>query len=179
MTERKSGLPRTRSSEFGSSAHGDICDSPKHQPAIAFVGPTPSRVCGSVKPVRIGQQASATTAPSLPARPVHWNGVFSCTAHLDGRQPAIIWKGIPFRQEGDRLTGLYTFTDNFKYRDSVVFSGSLTGQSVQLTATAVRTNGSPNFTVEMSGSRSLLTGQMMSGMSQQPVRSCTLALTPA
>jgi len=25
----------------------------------------------------------------------------------------------------------------------------------------------------------LLTGQMMSGVSQQPVRSCTLALTPA
>src|SRR4029077_20351992 len=124
-------------------------------------------------------QYGSGSRPSLPARPVHWNGVFSCTAHLDGRQPAIIWKGIPFRQEGDRLTGLYTFTDNFKYRDSVVFSGSLTGQSAQLTATAVRTNGSPNFTVEQSGSRPLLTGQMMSGMSQQPVRSCTLALTPA
>jgi hypothetical protein len=126
-----------------------------------------------------GISQSATTAPRLPAKPIHWNGVFSCTAHLDGRQPAIIWKGIPFRQEADRLSGLYTFTDNFKYRDSVVFSGSLTGQTAHITATAVRTNGSPNFTAEMKGNHSFLTGQMMSGMSQQPVRSCTLALTPA
>jgi hypothetical protein len=115
----------------------------------------------------------------LPAKPVHWSGVFRCTAHVDGRQAAITWNGIPFRQEGDRLSGLYTFTDNFKYRDSVVFSGSVSGQNAQVTATAVRTNGSPNFTVEMSGSRSFLIGQMMSGMSQQPVRSCTLVLTPA
>jgi hypothetical protein len=126
-----------------------------------------------------GGSQNVAIALSVPAKPVHWNGVFSCTPNIDGRQPAISWKGIPFRQEGDRLTGLYTFTDNFKYRDSVVFSGSLTGQSAQVVATAVRTNGSPNFTVEMSGSRSLLTGRMMSGMSQQPVRSCMLALTPA
>ena len=74
MTERKSGLPRTRSSEFGSSAHGDICDSPKHQPAIAFVGPTPSRVCGSVKPVRIGQQAERHHCSELAGEtgPLEW-----------------------------------------------------------------------------------------------------------
>jgi hypothetical protein len=125
-----------------------------------------------------GNQQSVAVAPSVPAKPLHWSGVFSCTAHLDGRQLAITWRGIRFRQDGDRLTGLYTFTGNFKYRDLVVFSSSLTGQGAQLTATAVRTNGSRNFTAKMSGSRSFLTGLVMSGMSQQPVRSCTLALTP-
>jgi hypothetical protein len=134
--------------------------------------------CAAPNQYGSGNGQSGAIAPSVPAKPIHWSGVFSCTAHIDGRQPAIIWRGIPFRQEGDRLSGLYTFTDNFKYRDSVVFSGSLTGQSAQLTVTAVRTNGSPNFTAEMSGSRSFLTGPMMSGMSQQPVRSCTLALPP-
>src|SRR5580704_11267044 len=98
-----------------------------------------------------GNQQSVAIAPSVPAKPLHWSGVFRCTAHVDGRQPAITWKGIPFQQEGDRLSGLYTFTDNFKYRDSVVFSGSMTEQSARLMATAVRTNGSPNFTAEMSG----------------------------
>jgi hypothetical protein len=60
-----------------------------------------------------------------------------------------------------------------------VFSGTLTGNNAHVTATAVRANGSSNFTAEMSGSPALMTGQMMSGMSQRPVRSCTLALTPA
>jgi hypothetical protein len=115
----------------------------------------------------------------LPIKLVRWNGLFSCTAHLDGRQPAITWKRIPFRREGDRLSGLYSFTDNFKHQDSVVFSGTLTGKNAHVTATAVRANGSSNFTAEMSGSPALMTGQMMSGMSQRPVRSCTLALTPA
>jgi hypothetical protein len=125
------------------------------------------------------QYGSVSPAPSLPIKPVRWSGLFSCTAHLDGRQPAITWKRIPFRQEGDRLSGLYSFTDNFKHQDSVVFSGTLTGRDGRITATAVRADGSPNFTADMSGSSNLMSGQMMSGMSQRPVRSCTLALTPA
>ena len=122
---------------------------------------------------------SIPAAPSSPAKSVAWNGVFSCTAHVDGKLPAISWRRIPFRQEGDRLTGLYSFTDHFKHQDSVVFSGTLSGQGARVFVTAVRANGSPNFTAEMTGSRGLMSGWMMSGMSQRPVRSCTLALSAA
>jgi hypothetical protein len=116
-------------------------------------------------------------APSAPAKSIRWSGVFSCTAHVDHTLPAITWTRIPFRQEGDRLTGLYSFTDHFKHQNSVVFSGTLSGPSARASATAVRMNGSPNFTAEMTGSPAMMTGPMMSGMSQRPVRSCTLALS--
>ena len=119
--------------------------------------------------------------PNAWAKSVRWNGVFSCTAHIDSKLklPAITWTQIPFRQEGDRLSGLYTFTDHFKHQNSVVFSGTLSGQSARASVTAVRTNGSPNFTVEVSGTTTMMTGPMMSGMSRRPVRSCTLALSAA
>ena len=122
---------------------------------------------------------SVAAAPGLPAKSVRWNGVFSCTAHVDGKLPAITWTRVPFRQEGDRLSGLYTFTDHFKHQNSVVFSGMLSGQSARVSVTAVQANGSPNFTAEVSGSPAMMTGPMMSGMSQRPVRSCTLALSAA
>ena len=119
---------------------------------------------------------SVAGAPSAPAKSVRWNGVFSCTAHVGGKLPAITWTRVPLRQEGDRLSGLYTFTDHFKHQNSVVFSGTLSGQSARASITAVRADGSPNFTAEVSGAPTMMTGTMMSGMSRRPVRSCTLAL---
>ena len=107
----------------------------------------------------------------------NWNRDFSCTAYGDGKLSAITWKRIPFRQEGDRITGLYNFTDHFKHQNSVMFSGVLSGQSARVDVTAVRTDGSPNFTAVMTGSRVSMTGPMMSGMSRQPVRSCMLVLS--
>jgi hypothetical protein len=121
---------------------------------------------------------SVAAGPGVPARS-NWNGDFSCTAHSHGKLPAITLRRIPFRQESDRLSGLYTFTDHFKHQNSVMFSGTLSGQNARVDVTAVRTNGSPNFTAEMTGSRVLMTGFMMSGMSRQPVRSCTLVLSAA
>jgi len=128
---------------------------------------------------RVLNQQSNSAPPSSPVKSSSWNGIFSCTAHVDGKLPAITWRRIPFRQEGDRLTGLYRFTDHFKHQDSVIFSGTLSGQTARVSVTAVRANGSPNFAAEMTGSQALMTGRMMSGMSQQPVRSCTLALSAA
>ena len=72
------------------------------------------------------------------------------------------------------MAGLYTLTDDFNHKDSMVFSGTLAGQRVRIMVTAVRADGSLNFTVELAGSRVVLTGQMMSGMSQWPVRSVRL-----
>ena len=115
----------------------------------------------------------------IPVEPVLWSGIFSCTAYTEGGLPAITWRRIPFRQEGDRLTGLYTFKDSFGYQDSVVFTGILTGGTARVVVTAVRKDGSSNFSVEMVGSPASMSGQMMSGTSQHPVRSCTLALTAA
>src|SRR5882672_437315 len=135
----------------------------------ACAAPTATTQYGS------GSKQSAAAA-GLTVKPINWSGIFSCTAHIDGKLPAITWKRIPFRQEGDSLTGLYIFTDSFKHRDSVLFSGTLTAGSVRVTVTAVRANGSSNFTAEMSGSPASMTGQMLSGMSPRPVRSCTLAL---
>ena len=120
-----------------------------------------------------GKQSAGPPAKS------NWSGDFTCTPHIDGKLPAVTLRRIPFRQEGDRVTGLSTFTDHFKHQNSVVFTGTLSGQSARIDVTAVRANGSPNFTAEMTGSRVLMTGQMMSGMSRQPVRSCTLALSAA
>jgi hypothetical protein len=116
------------------------------------------------------------TAPVPPVKSIQLSGVLSCTAHIDGKLPAATWEPIPFRLESDRLSGLYTFTDNFKHDDSMVFSGILTGQGGRVTATAVRADGSPNFTIELVGNPTSMTGQMMSGMSQRPVRSCSLTL---
>lgn len=120
---------------------------------------------------------SVAAAPEAPAKSVRWNGAFSCTAHVDGKLPAITWTRIPFRQEGDRLSGLYTFSDHFKHQNSVVFSGTLNGQSARASVTAIRADGSPNFTAEVSGTPAMMIGLMVSGMSRRPVRSCTLALS--
>jgi hypothetical protein len=124
-----------------------------------------------------GPYQGVPATQSAPVKSIRWSGVFSCTAHVDRKLPAITWSRIPFRQEGDHLTGLYSFTDHFKNQNSVVFSGTLSGQKARASVTAVRVNGSPNFTAEMTGSPALMTGPMMSGMSQRPVRSCTLALS--
>jgi hypothetical protein len=134
--------------------------------------------CSASRDYEAAGRQSIAAAPSAPAR-FSWDGDFSCTAHVEGKLPAITWRRIPFRQEGDRVTGLYKFTDHFNHRNSVMFSGTLNGRNARIDAIAVRANGSPNFTAEMSGSRTLMTGWMMSGMSRQPVRSCTLALSPA
>ena len=137
--------------------------------------------CAIPSPTQYGpaSRPSAAAVPSAPAKAVRWNGVFSCTAHVEGKLPAITWTRVPFRQEGDRLSGLYNFTDHFKHQNSVVFSGTLSGQNARALVTAVRANGSPNFTAEVSGTPAMMTGPMMSGMSRRPVRSCTLALSGA
>ena len=130
-------------------------------------------------PYALNSGQSVINPLRVPVEPVLWTGSFSCTAHIDGSLPAITWRRISFRQEGDRLTGLYTFKDSFGYRDSVVFSGLLTRAGTRVAVTAVRADGSSNFTAEMTGNPALMTGQMMSGTPQRPVRSCTLALTAA
>ena len=121
----------------------------------------------------------AAAVPSPSVKSIRWNGVFFCTAHVDGKLPAITWTHVPFRQEGDRLSGVYAFTDHFKHKNSVVFSGTLSGNNARAIVTAIRADGSSNFTAEVSGSPALMTGRMMSGMSQSPVRACTLALSAA
>jgi hypothetical protein len=110
---------------------------------------------------------------------VPFSGAFACTANIEAGLPAITWQRIPFRQEVDKLTGLYTFRDSFGHQDSVIFSGTLIGGSARVVVTAVRKDGSSNFTADMTGSPALMTGQMMSGTSQHPVRSCSLVLTAA
>ena len=144
-----------------------------------FLSPLLLAACAVPPATQYGPAAkpSVAAAPSAPTKSVRWNGAFSCTAHADSRLPAIIWTRVPFRQEGDRLSGLYTFTDHFKHQHSVVFSGTLSGQSARTSVTAIRADGSPNFTAEVSGTPAMMTGSMMSGLSQRPVRSCTLALT--
>lgn len=132
--------------------------------------------CSNPRGYETAGRQSISAGSGAPVRST-WNGDFSCTAHTDRKLPAITWKRIPFRQEGNRITGLYNSADHFKHQNSVIFSGLLNGQSAQITVTAVRTDGSPNFTAEMTGSRVLMTGPMMSGMSRQPVRSCTLVLS--
>ena len=136
--------------------------------------------CGSPPAPQYGSTVlPAVASVSPPVKSIRWNGVFFCTAHVDGKLPAITWTHVPFRQVGDRLSGVYTFTDHFKHKNSVVFSGTLSGNNARATATAIRADGSPNFTAEVSGSPALMTGRMMSGMSQSPVRACTLALSAA
>jgi hypothetical protein len=127
----------------------------------------PDRYQSGINPLRI------------PTEPVAVSGAFACTANIEAGLPAITWRRIPFRQEGDRLTGLYAFRDSFGYQDSVMFSGSLVGRSARVGVTAVRKDGSSNFTADMTGTPTSMTGQMMSGTSRHPVRSCSLALTAA
>src|SRR5262249_54315292 len=102
----------------------------------------------------------------VPIEPVNLTGAFSCTAYNEGKLPAIVWRQIPFRQEGDRLIGIYNFKDSFGYRDSVVFNGTISGGTARVTVTAVRSDGSSNFTADMAGAPSAMTGQMMLGTSQ-------------
>ena len=126
-------------------------------------------------------QYGSTARPSVAAVPksTRLTGVFSCTAHVAGKLPAITWTHVPFRQEGDRLSGVYTFTDHFKHKNSVVFLGTISGNAARATVTSIRADGSPNFAADVSGTPALMTGPMMSGMSQSPVRACTLALSPS
>jgi hypothetical protein len=147
---------------------------------LLFVLPLLLSACGLPTPIQSGSVSNGgSVVAGSPASAVQWNGTFSCTAHIEGKLPAITMKGIPFRQESGRVTGLYTFTDSFKNRNSVMFSGILNGQSARVAVTAVRVNGATNFTADMIGSPASMTGSMMSGVSQRPVRLCTLALTPA
>ena len=87
-------------------------------------------MCGpaGAEPIWTARQAKYPCCSKRAGEILAWNGFFSCTAHIDGKLPAITWKRIPFRQEGDRLTGLYRFTDHFKHQDSVMFSGTLSGR---------------------------------------------------
>jgi hypothetical protein len=119
---------------------------------------------------------SAINPARIPVEPIPLIGSFSCTAYVEGGLPAIAWRGIPFRQEGDRLTGLYNFKDSFGHQDSVVFNGSLGRGTARVLVTAVRADGSSNFTADMTGSPASMTGQMMFGTSQRAVRLCSLAL---
>ena len=101
------------------------------------------------------------------------------TCHPQSSRGRLLLGPRSLRQEDDRITGLYNFTDHFKHQNSVMFSGTLNGQSARINVAAVRTDGSPNFTAEMTGSRASMTGPMMSGTSRQPVRACTLVLSAA
>ena len=133
--------------------------------------------CAATDPYAGNRYQSGINPLRIPVEPVPLSGTFWCTANIEAGLPAIAWRRIPFRQEGDKLTGLYAFRDSFGYQDSVIFSGSLIGGSARVGVTAVRKDGSSNFTVDMTGSPASMTGQMMSGTSQHPVRSCSLALT--
>lgn len=122
---------------------------------------------------------NAINPARIPVEPVALIGSFSCSAYVEGGLPAIAWRGIHFSQEGDRLTGLYTFKDNFGHQDSVVFNGTLGRGTARVLVTAVRADGSSNFTADLAGSPAAMTGQMMLGTSQRAVRSCSLALAAA
>ena len=135
--------------------------------------------CAATDPYAANRPESGINPARIPMEPVPLSGTFWCTANIEAGLPAITWRRIPFRQEGDKLTGLYAFKDSFGYQDSVIFSGSLIGGSARVGVTAVRKDGSSNFTADMTGSPASMTGQMMSGTTQHPVRSCSLALTAA
>ena len=135
--------------------------------------------CAAANPYTAGSDQTRIDARRVPVTPVPLTGSFSCTAYDEAGLPAITWREIPFRQEGYRLTGLHTFKDSFGHRDSVVFDGTLHEAAAQVTVTAVRADGSSNFTVDMIGSPASMTGRMMLGTSRQAVRLCTLALTAA
>jgi hypothetical protein len=135
--------------------------------------------CATTDPYSVNRYGSGINPLRIPAEPVPLSGAFACTANGEAGLAAITWQRIPFRQEGDKLTGLYTFRDSFGYQDSVIFSGSLIGGSARVAVSAVRKDGSSNFTADLTGTPASMTGPMMSGTSQHPVRSCSLALTAA
>jgi hypothetical protein len=135
--------------------------------------------CAAPNSYGTARDQSAINPLRIPVEPVLLTGTFSCTPYVEGGLPAITWRRIPFRQEGDRLTGLYTFKDSFGHQDSVVFNGAMTGATAHVMVTAVRADGSSNFTADMIGNQASMKGQMMSGTSQQAVRRCSLALTDA
>ena len=121
-----------------------------------------------------------TLDPSrVPVAPVPLTGAFLCTAYLEGGLPAITWQRIPFTQEGNRLTGLHAFKDSFVRQDSVFFNGALSGGGARVIVTAVRADGSSNFTADLTGTPTAMTGQMMFGTSHRAVRLCSLSLTAA
>lgn len=135
--------------------------------------------CTAPNPYTSNDNRSAINPLRVPVEPVSLKGSFSCTAYDEGHLPAITWRQIPFRQEGNRLTGLYTFKDSFGHQDSVVFDGTISGETARVTVTAVRADGSSNFTANMIGRPDSMTGQMMLGTSQRAVRLCSLALMAA
>ena len=79
---------------------------------------------GRVRRPHIDRYQSGINPLRIPAKPTLLSGAFACTADIEAGLAAITWRGIPFRQEGDKLTGLYGFRDSFGYQDSVMFSGS-------------------------------------------------------
>jgi hypothetical protein len=135
--------------------------------------------CAAPNPYASTDNRSAIDPLRVPVEPVSLKGSFSCTPYNEGHLPAITWRQIPFHQEGDRLTGLYTFKDSFGHQDSVVFNGTTSGETARVMVTAVRSDGSSNFTADMIGRLDSMTGQMMLGTSQQAVRLCSLGLTAA
>jgi hypothetical protein len=147
--------------------------------SVAFVLALLLAGCAAPYPYTPDGNQRAVNPQRVPVEPVLLTGSFSCTAYVEGGLPAITWRRIPFRQEGDRLTGLYTFKDSFGHQDSVVFNGALSGATARVLVTAVRADGSSNFTADMTGSAASMSGQMMLGTSQQAVRLCSLALTAA
>jgi hypothetical protein len=145
----------------------------------ALVLPLLLTACTSASPYMAGSDQTRIDPRRVPITPVPLTGLFSCTAYGEAGLPAITWREIPFRQEGERVTGLYRFKDSFGHRDSVVFDGTVGEAAARVVVTAVRADGSSNFTVDMIGSPASMTGQMMLGTSRRAVRLCTLALTAA
>jgi hypothetical protein len=79
--------------------------------------------CVSTAPA-VNRHESGINPLRIPVEPVPLSGTFACTANVEAGLPAITWRRIPFRQEGDKLTGLYGFRDSFGYQDSVMFSAA-------------------------------------------------------
>ena len=94
--------------------------------------------CAATDPYSANRYESGINPLRIPVEPVPLSGTFACTANIEAGLPAITWRRIPFRQEGDKLTGLYGFRDSFGYQDSVMFSGSLIGGSARVGVSAVR-----------------------------------------
>jgi hypothetical protein len=135
--------------------------------------------CTAVNPDISTNEQTRIDPRRVPIEPLPLRGSFSCTAYTQAGLPAINWPEIPFRWEGGRLTGLHIFKDSFGHQDSVVFNGTSGAAAARVMVTAVRADGSSNFTADMVGSPGLMTGQMMLGTSRRAVRLCTLALKAA
>lgn len=135
--------------------------------------------CAAPKPDTPGGGDTVIDPLRVPAVPIPLTGSFFCTPYLKGGLPAITWRRIPFSQEGNRLTGLHTFKDSFGHQDSVFFNGALSGGGARVIVTAVRADGSSNFTADLTGTPAAMAGQMMFGTSHRAVRLCSLSLTAA